>query len=250
MKESLTILQEEVIDATKTRRLKHDEWSNIDINRFLKKAAQGDSKHKILHSETPEANDIYKAIDERAYRTKHELKSNGWKHHNLDEWIDICHSAARVEGQSAQELALMYSESALMYSELLDDHKKVQSELTAKGIELSYTYNDFEKVDDELGQVSQLLEDADYQSRMYREQLEHTQKGMRTLERRLRREREEFAAHRAHIQAAANATTAEIVAGSSSGRGGGAAAGHASRRCRGGHGARRGGAGASGRGGH
>lgn len=149
-------------------------------------------------------------IDERAYRTKDGLKANGWQRHDFDEWVDICRSAARLGGHSASELALIFSELQL-------EIEKFQADLMVKKDEIRQAYDEIQAADDALDEMHWTLAGAEHQVNIHKEELEQTQKGMRTLERRLERERQEFAAYRAYVQAAVSATATEVVAGSSSG---------------------------------
>jgi len=119
-----------------------------------------------------------------------------------------------------------------MYSELQLEIEKFQADLMAKKDEIRQAYDEIQAADDALDEMHWTLAGAEHQVKIHKEELEQTQKGMRTLEKRSEREREEFAAYRAHVQAAVSATAAEVVAGSSSGRGGAVS--------RGGRGARRG----------
>ena len=124
--------------------------------------------------------------------------------------------------------------------------KTAQDELARKDFLLEEAREAHSGTDAELSQSEEALEQLYDDHRM---ELERTRKGMRTLERRLQRERAGFQAYRAHVQAAADATISDFIAGPPT-SGGETAAGRASRRGRDRSASQGRGGGPSGRGGH
>lgn len=157
----LTTMQDRVIDAPKVRRLKQVEWATADINDLVMTPTSGASKNNIWHSGTTGLNDVYAIVDERAYRTKEDLRASGLTHRSHDDLVDLCRSAAALSHRGAMRLAI---ENVELRGEL----EKTVADLQEKNADLEQSLDEAHYLTDQMRQAKAEFEDQTSQLRQAR----------------------------------------------------------------------------------
>lgn len=221
-------MQDEIIDATQVRRLKKVEWTDLDRDQIIKKPLPGRTKNEIWHSETEEKNEIFKVIDKRGYVGPKECGDENVVYREVDAWIDICRAAATLGGRTARELAIENGELRLdfetsraelepLVGRLKETVDHLRNGWRNQAVELSVARDQLSDALDQLQLKEQELELKEAEFNQQNQELVAIRKGMRTLERKLRRERYEFEAYRALVQTAEEAASVTAEASRSLG---------------------------------